>query len=115
MPPPGLDPPLLRYLCVPKTLWELFEFAQVKFGYVDGAIPVMVTAEEFGKWLEKTKLSDWRIILLTKLSAFRVEVPLPEEGIDMSDPEGHWRYLLGVAADYQAQVNMGEIKPPTEP
>lgn len=94
------DGSLYKLFGIPPVLQDLMSFAGVKFR--------STKPYSYVEAVKNTK--GWIMILPCKIPGEQVEIPLPDE-IDKEDPEGHWRAILGAAADFQALVNNGDYRP----
>lgn len=92
---------------IPDCLRDVMCFAGVQFALKGGA-----SIFSRAQWpVEKQKdPTNWILTLPTAKPGYRVEIPI-DDPIDKNDPEGHWRAILGAAADFQYLVNSGEYEP----
>ena len=100
------DGSLYKILGIPEALWDVMTFAEVKFA-AKNKVGMLTIAQ----WpLEKqADPQSWILTLPTNIPGVRVEIPI-NDPIDKDDPEGHWRVILGAAADFQSMVNSGAYK-----
>lgn len=99
------DGSLFTLLAIPTCLHDVMQFAGVQFVPKNGVGILSGWSTE--------KLADptnWILTLPTSIPGKRVEIPI-NDPIDSSDQEGHWRAILGAAADFQSLVNRGEYEP----
>jgi hypothetical protein len=97
----GLEPSQLdifHMIGVPECLHGLMEFAGVRFVYKLGGVSFFLGSEAM------MNPTNWILTLPCKVERRRVEIPI-NDPIDKDDPEGHWRAILGAAADFQFLVN----------
>jgi hypothetical protein len=98
------DSSLYKVLRIPECLHDVMTFVEVKFVPKDRVSTLSVFSWSQEKLADPT---NWILTLPTNVPGKRVEIPI-NDPIDKEDPEGHWRAILGAAADFQALVNTGQ-------
>lgn len=109
IPKPTIDDvgSVFKILKIPECLHDVMQFAGIQFAPKnrDGFLSLAARPYE---WLANP--TNWLLTLPTNIPGKRVEIPI-NDPIDKNDPEGHWRAIIGAAADFQALVNTGQYDP----